>query len=95
MFLPPVRAIVLSVAAALAAFGAVARAEAADAPRSAVRLRLDSVTSLDPSRAQPEGDAMSVVSAERIEGSPEDELHLIGDAEVRRGGAVLTADRIS
>ena len=50
MFLPPVRAIVLSVAAALAAFGAVARAEAADAPRSAVRLRLDSVTSLDPSR---------------------------------------------
>lgn len=95
MFLPPVRAIVLSVAAALAAFGAVARAEAADAPRSAVRLRLDSVTSLDPSRAQPEGDAMSVVSAERIEGSPEDELHLIGDAEVRRGGAVLTADRIT
>lgn len=35
----------------------------------------------------------SFASAERMEGSLADELELIGNAEVRRGGAVFTADR--
>ncbi|MDO5531020.1 MAG: LPS-assembly protein LptD [Sutterella sp.] len=93
MHLPPVRALALSVAAALAAISA---AESASAAPSNVRVDLESVSSLDPARAQtPDGEAMSIASAERIEGSPEDELHLIGDAEVRHAGTVLTADRIT
>lgn len=92
MSLPPVRAIVLSVAAAISALSLAARAEA---PRSAAHLQLDSVTSLDPTRATPEGDAMSIATADRIEGNPQNELHLIGNAEIRRGGAVLTADHIT
>ena len=92
MSLPPVRAIVLSVASALAAFSFSAQAAPAS---SALRLDLESVTRLDPARANPGEDAVSIVYANRIEGSPDDELNLIGDAEVRRGGAVITADRIS
>lgn len=92
MPLPPVRAIVLGVAVAVSALSLAARAEA---PHSAVRLKLDSVTSLDPSRATPENDALSIATADRIEGNPQDEIHLIGNAEIRRGGAVLTADRIT
>lgn len=84
MSLPPVRAIVLSVASALAAFSFSAQAAAAS---SALRLDLESVTRLDPARANPGEDAVSIVYANRIEGSPDDELNLIGDAEVRRGGA--------
>lgn len=91
MPLPPVRAITLCVAAALSLIAAQARAEAR-AP--AVRVGLESVDSLDFSRAQAD-DAASIASADRIEGSPADELELIGNAEIRRGGSVLTADRIT
>ena len=92
MPLPPVRAVTLCVAAALALIAAQARADSA-AP-SSVRVNLESVDSLDPGRAQAD-DAASFVSADRMEGSPADELELIGNAEVRRAGAVLTADRIT
>lgn len=76
-------------AAALAFIAAQARADAAS---SAVRVNLESVDSLDIKRAQAD-DAASFASAERMEGSLADELELIGKAEVRRGGAVFTADR--
>ena len=91
MPLPPVRAVSLCVAAALAFIAAQARADAAS---SAVRVNLESVDSLDIKRAQTD-DAASFASAERMEGSLADELELIGNAEVRRGGAVFTADRIT
>ena len=91
MPLPPVRAVSLCVAAALAFIAAQARADAAS---SAVRVNLESVDSLDIKRAQAD-DAASFASAERMEGSLADELELIGNAEVRRGGAVFTADRIT
>ena len=87
MPLPPVRAVSLCVAAALAFIAAQARADAAS---SAVRVNLESVDSLDIKRAQAD-DAASFASAERMEGSLADELELIGNAEVRRGGAVFTA----
>ena len=91
MPLPPVRAVSLCVAAALAFIAAQARADAAS---SAVRVNLEFVDSLDIKRAQAD-DAASFASAERMEGSLADELELIGNAEVRRGGAVFTADRIT
>lgn len=40
-------------------------------------------------------DGAAYVRAQRIEGSPDDALILIGDAEVRRGGTVLRGDRIT
>lgn len=95
MHLPPVRALALSVAAALAAFCAAARADAAPASSGALRVDLESVTSLSPDRAEADGEAASFVAAERIEGSPDDVLHLSGDAEIRRAGAVLRADSIT
>lgn len=63
---------------------------------SATTLQLQSVTSLDPKNlTNDDGNMASVVSADRIEGNPEDQLHLIGNAEVRRGGAILKGDRIT
>ena len=77
MPLPPVRAVSLCVAAALAFIAAQARADAAS---SAVRVNLESVDSLDIKRAQAD-DAASFASAERMEGSLADELELIGNAK--------------
>ncbi len=96
MFLPPIRTIALSVAAAAAAMAAVSAAGAAqNVQKSAVRVQLDSVDKLEPQRAEGSNDAASFVTADRIEGNPQDALHLIGNAEIRRGGSVLKADRIT
>lgn len=90
MTLPPVRVIAACVALATAAMSGAAQAS------DNVRVRLDSATKLDLGHASTDAnDSASFVSAERIEGNPEDELHLIGDAEIRRGGTVLTADEIT
>lgn len=90
MTLPPVRVIAACVALATAAMSGAAQAS------DNVRVRLDSATRLDMDQARTDAnDSASFVSAERIEGNPEDELHLIGDAEIRRGGTVLTADEIT
>lgn len=58
-------------------------------------IQLDIATSLDPARVTTDNDAASIVSADRIEGSPDTELHLFGNAEVRRAGTVLKADEIT
>lgn len=62
--------------------------------QNAPRVQLDIATKLDESLIT-DSDAASIVTADRIEGNPEDELHLIGNAEVRRGGAVLRGDKIT
>ena len=83
------RKIVLGLTAALSAIAG--EAAAADA----VRVKLDSVRSLDPALGAPSNDAASFIEADRMEGSADDELHLCGDAQIRRGGTVLSADRIT
>ena len=83
------RKIVLGLTAALSAIAG--EAAAADA----VRVKLDSVRSLDPALGAPSNDAASFIEADRMEGSADDELHLYGDAQIRRGGTVLSADRIT
>lgn len=70
-----------------------ANAAAAAAP-SALNVQLDAVTKLEPGRAA-DSDAASFVSADRIDGSPEDTLTLSGNAEIRRGGTVLKGDQIT
>ena len=92
MTFPRFRQIAVSVAVALAA---MAQSFPATAAKTGSRVALESVTSLDPSRASAESDAASFVTADRIEGNPEEQLHLYGNAEVRRGGAVLRGDRIT
>ncbi len=88
MFFPRPRQIVLCLASSLALCYALPSAGAAG-------LSLQPVTTLDPKNLNSDGEMASVVSADRIEGNPEDQLHLIGNAEVRRGGAVLKGDRIT
>lgn len=83
------RKIVLGLTAALSALAG--EVTAADA----VRVKLDSVRSLDPSLGAPSNDAASFIEADRMEGSADDELHLYGNAQIRRGGTVLSADRIT
>lgn len=85
------RQITLSVAAALAVMTQPLCTHAATGSNVA----LESVTRLDPALATPSDDAASFVEADRIEGNPEDVLHLYGNAEIRRGGAVLRGDRIT
>lgn len=91
MSFPPAREIALHVALAVSAMSVAAQA----ADSSPVRVQLDSVMKLKSGRAQPANDAASFVTADQIEGNPEDELHLVGNAEIRRGGSVLRADRIT
>ena len=67
----------------------------ATATQSNNRVALESVIALDPSRATPATDSASFVSADRIEGNPEEQLHLYGQAEIRRAGTVLKGDRIT
>lgn len=89
MTLPPVKALATSVALAAATLSCAHASENA-------RVRLDSALRLDTTHMSTgSNDSASFVSAERIEGNPEDELHLIGNAEIRRGGTVLKADRIT
>lgn len=83
------RKIVLGLTAALSALAG--EVTAADT----VRVKLDSVRSLDPSLGAPSNDAASFIEADRMEGSADDELHLYGNAQIRRGGTVLSADRIT
>ena len=92
MTLPRTRQISISVALALAA---IAQTGAASAAPSGTKVSLDSATMLSPSSVQSESDAASFVSADRIEGNPEDQLVLFGNAEIRRGGSVLRGDRIT
>ena len=89
MYFPRTRKIVLCIAAASLALSYGMPALAGQ------ELALESVTSLDPNNLESNGGMASVVSADRIEGNPEDQLHLIGNAEVRRGGAILKGDRIT
>ena len=92
MSLPRTRQIAISVSIALAA---MAQTSIASAAQTGSVVSLESVTTLDPSRATPDSDAASFVSADRIEGNPEDQLHLYGNAEIRRGGTVLKGDQIT
>lgn len=92
MSLPRPRQIVVSVSIALTAMACTSIAQAA---QTGSVVSLESVTTLDPSRATPDSDAASFVSADRIEGNPEEQLHLYGNAEIRRGGTVLKGDRIT
>ena len=91
-----IRPIVISVSFALAAMAPSAIAGVAHTnSNSNSRVSLESVITLDPSRATSTSDSISFVSADRIEGNPEDQLHLYGNAEIRRAGAVLKGDRIT
>lgn len=92
MSFPLIRPITISVSLAVAA---MAYSIPATATQSNNRVALESVIALDPSRAMPETDSVSFVSADRIEGNPEEQLHLYGQAEIRRAGAVLKGDRIT
>lgn len=89
MFAPRTRQIVLGLTVALSAIAL--EAAAADA----VKVKLDSVRSLDPNLSTPTNDAASFAQADSMEGTTDDELHLYGNAEIRRGGTVLTADQIT
>ncbi|MFU0841914.1 MAG: LPS-assembly protein LptD [Burkholderia sp.] len=80
------------IAAAVVIALAVSAAGAADTHS---RVALESVTSLNPARAVPGSGAASFARADRIEGNPQEQLHLIGNAEVRRSGSVLRGDRIT
>lgn len=92
MTLPRTRKISISVALALAA---IAQSGVVHATQTGPKLSLDSATMLSPSSLQSESEAASFVSADRIEGNPEDQLVLSGNAEIRRGGSVLRGDRIT
>lgn len=92
MSFPRPRQTAISVSIALAA---MAYTSIAPAAQTGSVVSLESVTTLDPSRATPDSDAASFVSADRIEGNPEDQLHLYGNAEIRRAGTVLKGDRIT
>ena len=59
------------------------------------RLQLDSVLELSPNRNLENNNAASFVQADKISGNPNGELLLRGDAEIRRGGTVLTGDKIT
>lgn len=76
----------LAVAASLAAWVPHVAAQTTDP-------NLDSWTSLL-SAPENEDEAPSIVSAQIIEGSPETELILTGEAEVRRAGTVIQGDTI-
>ena len=92
MSFPHIRPITISVSLAVAA---MAYSVPATATQSNNRVALESVIALDPSRATPATDSASFVSADRIEGNPEEQLHLYGQAEIRRAGTVLKGDRIT
>ena len=85
------RKIALGVVAAAASMAAAPTAVWA----GPIKVELDSAMKLEPQRATSNNDAASFVSADAIEGNPEEELHLIGNAEIRRGGSILKADRIT
>lgn len=81
----------LAVAASLAAWTPNASAQTAAANSAAPAM--DAWTSLlEAPKADDEG--ASIISAQVIEGSPETELVLSGEAEVRRAGTVITGDNI-
>ena len=88
MFSPRTRQLVICLASSLVAlYGPSVMANQ--------QLHLESVNALNPQNLTATGEMASVVSADRIEGNPEDQLHLLGNAEVRRGGAILKGDRIT
>lgn len=88
---PPTR---LPLAAAVAlALGSAAHAQAPE-PAAPLWPRLKYERALTEERGAGEGGA-AYARAQRIEGSPDEALILIGDAEVRRGGTVLRGDRIT
>ena len=84
----------LPLAAALAlAFGPGAQAQSAEPPVPLwPRLKYERALSEERGAAE---HAAAYARAQRIEGSPDDTLVLLGDAEVRRGGTVLRGDRIT
>lgn len=89
MFFVRPRVLCLMVGAALGtiASGAV---HAASVP-----LSLEPTSKLSVSDVPSQKDSVSFVSANQIAGNPDDKLELIGDAEIRRGGAVLRGDKIT
>lgn len=72
---------------------AVALALCAQSAQAAVSLR--AVTELDESAAGQAENPSTYARAEQASGSPQDVLHLVGNAEIRRGGSTLKADRIT
>ncbi len=82
----------MNVAAATAALCCAAPVRAQEPPDSLkLKLRLDLV---DPQKKTRQG-AVSFASADHVEGSTDNEVVLVGHAELRRpGGEVLTADRM-
>ncbi len=92
MTLPRIRQISINVTLALAT---IAQTGVANAVSTGTKVSLDSTTMLSSPSIQSESDAASFVFADRIEGSPEEELVLIGNAEIRRGGTVLKGNKIT
>lgn len=93
------RVLALAPLAALAAAGAVCAQPSADTtskpepPPFVPQLRLE--RELGAARAQVPVELPSYARARRIDGEMDEKVTLTGDAEVRRGGAVLRGDRIS
>jgi LPS-assembly protein len=73
-------------------FGLAALPSAVGAQGSAPALKLERL--LGSGRAEAELEGVSFARAQRITGEGEERIVLDGDAEVRRGGAVLRGDRI-
>lgn len=84
---PQITRLAGAVLCALAALPAAAQID------EGVALTDELVTRLTPDSELPEG--ASIVSAEVIEGSPETVLVLLGDAEIRRTGERVRADKIT
>ncbi len=58
-------------------------------------LSLHSVSGLDESVGSSKLNPSTFARADEMQGSPKDVLHLIGNAEIRRGGSTLRGDRVT
>ena len=81
----PIRPITLAVAGVFGVYSQMAGA----------LLTLHSVPELDPSPRGTVQNPSTYAMADEVTGNPQDVLHLIGNAEIRRGGSTLKGDRIT
>lgn len=81
----PARAGGLAAAVAMALF----------AQGASAALSLHAVSELDESRPGSSDNPSTFARADEVTGNPQDVLHLVGNAEIRRGGSTLKADRIT
>ncbi len=77
------------------AAAAVLLALAAGSAQASAQATLRSVSELDQSSQSEVTNPSTYVTADSVQGNPQDVLHLVGDAEIRRGGATLRGDRIT